>query len=41
VTDPEEVRHLPHAAGQERVPAQETLIRIPKRLMPVFPEAGK
>jgi hypothetical protein len=41
VTDPEEVRHLLHAAGQERVPAQETLIRIPKRLMPVFPEAGK
>jgi hypothetical protein len=41
VTDPAEVRHLLHTAGQESVPAQETLIRIPKRLMPLFPEAGK
>jgi hypothetical protein len=41
VTDPGEMRELLHAAGQEKIPAQETLIRIPKRLMPLFPEAGQ
>jgi len=41
VIDPVEVRELLHAAGQEQVPVQEMLIRIPKRLMPLFPEAGK
>ena len=41
VTSAAEVRELLHAAGQEQVPAQETLIRMPKRLMPLFPEVGK
>jgi hypothetical protein len=37
--DPGAVGELLRAAGQAEVPAHETLIRFPKRLMPLFPEA--
>jgi hypothetical protein len=41
VTDAGEVAGLLAAAGQNAIPGHETLIRIPKRLMPLFPEVGK
>lgn len=40
VTDPAAIAELLRTAGQEHVPEQETLIRIPKRMMPLFPESG-
>ena len=39
ITDPGAVDALLRAAGQAEVPAHETLIRFPKRLMNLFPEA--
>jgi hypothetical protein len=40
VTDPAVVNELLGAAGQRQIPAHETLIRFPKRLMHLFPEAA-
>jgi hypothetical protein len=40
VTDHLIVGELLRAAGQERIPVHETLIRFPKRLMHLFPEAS-
>lgn len=40
VTDSAEVAGLLEAAGQDRIPGHETLIRFPKRLMPLFPEVN-
>jgi hypothetical protein len=39
ITDPSEVTTLLAAAGQDSIPAHETLIRFPKRMMALFPEA--
>ena len=38
VTDAAALRELLDTAGQEQIPAGETLIRFPKRLMHMFPE---
>jgi hypothetical protein len=38
VTDTATLGELLRSAGQERIPANETLIRFPKRLMHMFPE---
>lgn len=40
VTDRSEVAALLAAAGQQRIPEHETLIRFPKRLMALFPEVS-
>lgn len=40
VTDPEVIAELLRAAGREDVPEHETLIRFPKRMMPLFPEVS-
>ncbi len=40
VADPAVVAELLQAAGQDHVPEHETLIRFPKRMMPLFPEVG-
>ncbi len=40
VTDPAEVGALLRAAGRDHVPDHETLIRFPKRMMPLFPESS-
>ena len=40
VTGPSEVAALLAAAGQDSIPAHETLIRFPKRLMALFPEVN-
>jgi hypothetical protein len=40
VTDPEVVAELLRAAGQDEVPAHETLVKFPKRLMSLFPEVS-
>jgi hypothetical protein len=40
VSDPAVVDALLHAAGQGQIPAHETLVRFPKRLMCLFPEMG-
>jgi len=40
ITDPAVVAELLQAAGRDRVPEQETLIRFPKRMMPLFPETS-
>ncbi len=38
VTDPAVIAELLRAAGRDRVPEHETLIRFPKRMMPLFPD---
>jgi hypothetical protein len=38
VTDPAVVADLLQAAGRDHVPGHETLIRFPKRMMPLFGE---
>jgi hypothetical protein len=38
VTDTAILSELLRSAGQQQIPANETLIRIPKRLMHMFPE---
>jgi hypothetical protein len=38
VTDAAALSELLVAAGQEQIPAGETLLRFPKRLMHMFPE---
>jgi hypothetical protein len=38
VTDATALNELLSSAGQEQIPASETLIRFPKRLMHLFPE---
>jgi hypothetical protein len=38
VTDPAVVAELLQTAGRDHVPEHETLIRFPKRMMPLFPE---
>ena len=38
VTDATALNELLRSAGQEQIPASETLIRFPKRLMHLFPE---
>ncbi len=38
VTDAAVLSELLHSAGQQQIPANETLIRFPKRLMHMFPE---
>lgn len=40
VTDSSEVTALLAAAGQDGIPAHETLIRFPKRMMDLFPEVN-
>ncbi len=40
VTAPAVVDELLETAGQRQVPVHETLIRFPKRLMHLFPEAA-
>lgn len=40
VTDPADVAELLRAAGRDHVPEHETLIRFPKRMMPLFPEVN-
>jgi hypothetical protein len=40
VTDAAVLSELLRSAGQEQIPAGETLIRFPKRLMHMFPEAN-
>lgn len=40
ITDPAVVAELLQAAGRDRVPEHETLIRFPKRIMPLFPETS-
>ena len=40
VTDPADVAALLRAASRDRIPDNETLIRFPKRMMPLFPESG-
>ena len=40
VTDAADLSELLRSAGQQQVPAGETLIRFPKRLMRMFPELG-
>jgi len=40
ITDPAVVAELLQAAGRDRVPEHETLIRFPKRMMPLFPETS-
>jgi len=40
VTDSSEVAALLAAAGQASIPAHETLIRFPKRMMALFPEVN-
>ena len=39
ITDQAALGELLHTAGQTQIPAHETLIRFPKRLMYLFPEA--
>lgn len=39
VTDPAVIAELLRAAGRDHVPDHETLIRFPKRMMPLFPES--
>jgi hypothetical protein len=38
VTDAAALNELLDTAGQQQIPASETLIRFPKRLMHMFPE---
>jgi hypothetical protein len=40
VTDPSETAALVAASGQDSIPAHETLIRFPKRMMALFPEVS-
>jgi hypothetical protein len=40
VTDPAAIAELLQAAGRDHVPEPETLIRFPKRMMPLFPEVS-
>jgi hypothetical protein len=40
ITDPAAVGELLRAAGQDHIPDHETLIRFPKRMMPLFPEVN-
>jgi len=40
VTDAAALSGLLRSAGQQQIPAGETLIRFPKRLMHMFPELG-
>jgi hypothetical protein len=40
VTDPAVIAELLRAADQDHVPEHETLIRFPKRMMPLFPEVS-
>jgi hypothetical protein len=40
VNDPSQLTELLAAAGQDGVPAHETLIRFPKRMMALFPEVN-
>jgi hypothetical protein len=40
VSDPAAIAELLRAAGQDCVPEHETLIRFPKRMMPLFPEVN-
>jgi len=40
VSDPAVIAQLLETAGQNHVPEHETLIRIPKRMMPLFLEVG-
>jgi hypothetical protein len=40
ITDPAVVAELLQAAGRDRVPEHETLIRFPKRMMPLFLETS-
>jgi hypothetical protein len=40
VADSAVVAELLQAADQEHVPEHETLIRFPKRMMPLFPEVS-
>ena len=40
VTDAAVLSELLRSAGQEQIPAGETLIRFPKRLMHMFPETN-
>jgi hypothetical protein len=40
VTDEAVLGELLSSAGQQQIPAGETLIRFPKRLMHMFPELG-
>jgi hypothetical protein len=41
VTDPAVLGELLRTARQRQIPAHETLIRFPKRLMRLFPELGQ
>ena len=40
VADPAVVTELLRTAGQHHIPPHETLIRFPKRMMPLFPEVS-
>jgi hypothetical protein len=40
ITDAADINALLNTAGQQQIPANETLIRFPKRLMHLFPELG-
>jgi hypothetical protein len=40
VTDASDMAALLAAAGQDSIPAHETLIRFPKRMMALFPEVN-
>jgi len=40
ITDEAAPSELLRSAGQRQIPASETLIRFPKRLMHMFPELG-
>jgi hypothetical protein len=37
VTDPAVIAELLRTAGRDHIPEQETLITLPKRMMPLFP----